>query len=702
VKINRVGIIGAGQVSAYHIRALQSLENVEIVGITDLDPSRGGKVASDFKIPFFKTTQEMYSAKPDVVHVLTPPSSHCAVAIEALETGCHVFVEKPMAVSEEECDLMIQKAVSTQRVLSVDHSARFGPAVLKALELIQTGAVGDVLSLDYFRSSEYPSYRGGPMPQPFQEGGYPYRDIGVHALYLMEAFLGPIRKVETSHRGTGRDPHLMFDVWSSLVQCENGVGHFQLSWTSRPIAHTLAIHTTRGTILLDMYLETCVVCKKLPAPKPVEALVNSVVTAFLSVMQVCWNSIRIATGRMVRGSDIHRSVREFHSALSNGSEPPVSATEGKRIVAWVEQAARQADSDKCRLNISSPQLTPAPILVTGAAGFLGSRLVNRLLSQGKRVRLLVHRRSTLDSENHSSLDIIIGDLGDPDVVDRAIRGVETVYHVGAATNGSWAAFESGTIWGTKNVVVSCLRHKVKKLVYVSSLSVLQYAGLPARTQLDESALLESFPEKRGNYANAKLEAEKIVMDAVREHDLTAVVLRPGSIFGPGAEKMPPYGIVPIGNRWIVMGGGNTLLPLVYVDDVVDALLKSAECDEANGQIIQLVDAEQITQREYLKCCLTRLHEIKVHPMPMSLLYCAAAGMQCLGALARINAPLTIYRLRSIRPHIEFKCDAALRVIGWEPKVGIRKGLENTFAKPTVSEVSTTPVPIPGLPHSLNK
>ena len=51
--------------------------------------------------------------------------------------GCHVFVEKPMAVSEEECDLMIQKAASVQRVLSVDHSARFGPAVMKALELIQ-------------------------------------------------------------------------------------------------------------------------------------------------------------------------------------------------------------------------------------------------------------------------------------------------------------------------------------------------------------------------------------------------------------------------------------------------------------------------------------------------------------------------------------------------------------------------------------
>ena len=96
--------------------------------------------------------------------------------------------------------------------------------------------------------------------------------------------------------------------------------------------------------------------------------------------------------------------------------------------------------------------------------------------------------------------------------------------------------------------------------------------------------------------------------------------------------------------------------------------------------MHLVDPEQITQREYLKYCLTRFPEIKLHYMPMSLLYCAAAAMQCLAALARINAPLTIYRLRSIRPYVEFRCATAQRVIGWEPRVGIRKGLENMFAK----------------------
>src|SRR5438445_13178217 len=109
------------------------------------------------------------------------------------------------------------------------------------------------------------------------------------------------------------------------------------------------------------------------------------------------------------------------------------------------------------------------------------------------------------------------------------------------------------------------------------------------------------------------------MEAVRNNSLRAVILRPGNVFGPGSERIPPYGVIPIGNHWIVIGRGDALLPLVYVDDVIDALLKSAECDKAIGQVIHLVDTEQITQREYLKYCQSKMPEIRVHYVPRSSL-----------------------------------------------------------------------------------
>jgi 2-alkyl-3-oxoalkanoate reductase len=685
VKIYSVGVIGAGYVSSYHLRALKSLKAVRIVGITDQDPLRAAKVAKDFGIPSFESAAELYAQNPEVIHVLTPPSAHCQVALEALDKGCHVFVEKPMASSEEECDLMISKAAGTGRILSVNHSAKFDPAVQKALGLIKSGAVGSVQSVEYFRSSEYAPYCGGPLPLPYRDAGYPFRDIGIHALYLMEAFLGQIQDVDVHPRGTGLDLHFRFDQWSALVRCEKGIGSVQLSWSSRPLQHTLSVHGDRGAIFLDLFLGTCILLRRLPVPKALEAVVNAISTAALSVMQVFWNSARAATGRLVRGPDIQASIREFYAALSNGSAPPVSPQEGKRMVAWVEKIARAADAQQIRPVHRSTAFKPASILVTGASGFLGSALVKALLSQGKNVRVLTRKSS---DKNNQNADMCLGDLGDPDVVDAAIQGTEIVYHVGAATHGSWPDYECGTIWGTKNVVASCLRHRVRRLVYVSSLSVLSYATLPAHARVSESAQLEQFPERRGHYASSKLEAEKSVMEAARGRNLNVVILRPGNIFGPGAERVPPYGIIPMGDHWMVIGRGDTLLPLVYVTDVVDALLKSAECTEAIGQVIHLVDPEQITQREYLKYCQTKMPEIRVHYVPRSFLYCAAAGMQGLGALARIHVPLTIYRLRSIKPYVEFDCAAARQLLDWTPRVGVKDGLEHTFAHFPVDPVSS--------------
>src|SRR6266851_1768942 len=148
-RIWRVGLVGAGYVSQYHLRALKKLSNVEIVGVTDLDQERAARAASAFGVPsVFRTLQDMSKAgHPDVIHVLTPPSSHCGLAQEALDLGCHVFVEKPMALSEEECERMIAKADNAARVLSVNHSARFDPPVLKALEAVCPNTIATAATL---------------------------------------------------------------------------------------------------------------------------------------------------------------------------------------------------------------------------------------------------------------------------------------------------------------------------------------------------------------------------------------------------------------------------------------------------------------------------------------------------------------------------------------------------------------------------
>jgi predicted dehydrogenase len=127
----RVALVGAGYVAAHHLRALKALAFVDVVGICDRDKSRAQALAERFGVTgVYPDLAAMADAKPHVVHILTPPEFHCPLALEAMNMGCHVLVEKPMAESTQECDLMMARAQEKGVQHSVNHSDLFDPMVL--------------------------------------------------------------------------------------------------------------------------------------------------------------------------------------------------------------------------------------------------------------------------------------------------------------------------------------------------------------------------------------------------------------------------------------------------------------------------------------------------------------------------------------------------------------------------------------------
>ena len=194
--------------------------------------------------------------------------------------------------------------------------------------------------------------------------------------------------------------------------------------------------------------------------------------------------------------------------------------------------------------------------------------MRRLRERGESPRVFL-RRPAAPGSAAKGLDAVYGSLGEPEAVDRAVAGVEVVYHVGAAMKGWREDFEAGTVWGTRNIIDACLRHRVKRLVYVSSLGVLDHAGHEDGVIVDEESPVEPNPDLRGLYTQTKLEAERMVLAATKERGLDAVIVRPGQIFGPGAEKVTPNGVIKLAGQWIVAGNGKRMLPAVYIEDVVD-------------------------------------------------------------------------------------------------------------------------------------
>ncbi len=678
-KTVKVGIVGAGYVSAYHIRAVQSLGFATVVGIADLNQKQAQEMAQKFGIPnVYSSLSEMKAASPDVIHILTPPSSHRALAVEALEMGCDVFVEKPMAETVADCDAMIAKAQETGRTLSVNHSARFDPVILEALDRVKKGECGEILNVEFIRSSEYAPYGGGALPPPYRHGSYPFQDLGIHGLYLLEAFLGPLQAVNTRYYSTGKDLYLTFDEWRSTIEAENGTGYMMLSWNNRPVQNEIVVHGTKGVLRAECFLQVCTVKKAFPGPKPGQWVLNGLFTSLRTIRLVLTNTFRFATGKLKPSPGIHQGVISFHEALRAGIPPPVLPEEGRRMVSFLEDVSVSADRDKeTQRHSQFQQLPPAKILVTGATGFLGSVVLRKLQEKGEGpIRVLVRRpNAALEA---AGVQVVAGDLGDTSIVDHAVAGIGTVYHVGAAMKGSAADFERGTVFGTQNVVDACLKHGVRRVVYVSSLSVMDHAGRHPQQKVTEASAYEPRPEDRGAYTQTKLKAEKIVLEAVERFRLPAVVLRPGQIFGPGAEGVSPSGAIGIAGRWLVVGAGKRFLPLVYVDDVADALILAGEKPEIEGSVFQLVDPTPVTQQEFVDF-VKRSRPVKASYVPEWFMMLMATGVEFLGKVLKRGVPLTKYRVKSIFPLENFDHSAAETKLGWHPVVGTREGLNRTFS-----------------------
>jgi predicted dehydrogenase/nucleoside-diphosphate-sugar epimerase len=677
-KSYRVGLVGAGYVSEFHVKALKRLPNVRLVGITDIDSARAKATAQRFGIASHPSLKVMASEGLDVVHVLTPPDSHVDIALEALSLGCHVLVEKPLATSVEDCDRLIAESQSRNLRVCVNHSLLGDPLIKRALKLVKTGAVGDVLTVDYLRSSNYPPYRGGPLPPHYREGGYQFRDLGVHALYLLREFLGSIQDVQADFRTSGlkgSDPNIHFDEWRVLVNCAKGTGNIQLSWNIKPLQHQLIVQGTRGILHVDLFAMYLTRRRHTPLPKAAERMVNALAESVSSAAQLTWNATRFAIGQLHPYQGLHNFVRAFYEALATNNVMPAGLEQAREVVRWTEQVARDADHAKAKFyDQYQPGNRPA-VVVTGANGLLGRAFVKRLIEEDEYVRLFVRRLPPPEITDHPRIEVVLGELGDPDAVDRAIEGATAVFHLGAAMGGGWPAHEAATITGTRNVVEACLKYEVPKMIYISSLSVIDWAGHPANQPVTESATLEPAPRQRGFYTQAKLEAERIVRAAAQQRGLPVVILRPGQIWSETSPLITAAAGIRLGQWLVVIGDDSNQLPLVHVDDVVEATVLATQSQFSHGEVFQVVDNELMTREELVRLySRTREPQLRITRLPLGLACFFAGAIDWLTTSLGRPAPISPYRLRSAVAPLAFDCSKAREQLHWEPRAHTRDAL----------------------------
>ena len=660
----RVGFVGTGAIAGVHLDVVTRLPGAVLVGVTDRDGARAHEFAARARhVRVFPDLESMVAAGVDVVHVLTPPETHAELALEAVERDCHVLVEKPLATSDADCARLAEAASRRGRRVGVNHSLLADPQVRHVLDAVATGRVGRPVSAEYFCSAAYPAWETGPLPPHYRDGGNPFRDLGVHGLYLLREVLGEIEGIEPVFVARGGDPNLCFDEWHVVVLCEHGVGHVRLSWSVRPLQTVFTVHATGGTLRADVGSMFATVRRASGLPHALERAAGALREGWPALRSVPANGLRWMSGRLRPYAGLRRAVEQFYVALADGSAMPASLEDGRRVVRWVEAAAGLADAAKRLRDGARRPRAGADALVTGATGRLGRQLVEQLVARGQRVRALCRRPPTDGSLRHPRVDIVLGDLGDAAAVDAAVAGVRVVYHAGAAMRGSWAEHARGTVTGTRHVVDSVLRHRVSRLVHVSSLSVLDWGALHD-ARVTEDAPLEPRPEARGSYTRAKLLAEQHVLAAVRERGLRAVIVRPGILIGPEGPGLDALNAVVLGRQLVLLGSAAGVPPLISAHDAAALIGRAGSAATLlPGTVLHLVDGGTATAWT-VAARLARDAGLRVRRIPGPLLLAGATVVTALARALGRESAITPHRVRAAGARLRFDGARARTALGW--------------------------------------
>lgn len=318
------------------------------------------------------------------------------------------------------------------------------------------------------------------------------------------------------------------------------------------------------------------------------------------------------------------------------------------------------------------------VLVTGASGFLGSRTVAILSEQGCSVHALVRKTSRTDHLRLPKVTIFHGDVGEAETLKSAFEGADYVIHTAADTGGSEEGGKLSTIQGTRNILALCEQYKVKKLVYISSCNVYGVADYRNDQVVTEESSLERFTEKRGHYTHAKLMAEQLVIRVMEKGTVPIVCLRPGTIYGPGGDIYTPIMGFSFGKKFfVVIGDGRFVLPLVYVDNLVEAILVAMKKSNSTNKIYNVVDPIKVTKRDYMEGLIKKLYpDSRTVYIPFTILKMIVYFQEKLFEAMKRRPFLTRYRLISSQKPILYDVSRIVNDLEWKPSVSVDVAFDN--------------------------
>ena len=319
-------------------------------------------------------------------------------------------------------------------------------------------------------------------------------------------------------------------------------------------------------------------------------------------------------------------------------------------------------------------------LVTGAGGFLGAHVVADLLRKGYEVNALV-RPAAHPPLWGDRVQVFRTDLRAPSMLTEALREVDVVVHLAAATGGNEDAQFASTVVGTENHLAAVAQARIRRFVLVSSLVVYDWSK--AGHTMDENTPLEGDIYSMGGYAIAKYWQERIVWRHAKSTGCELVVLRPGFIWGRGHTTIAGTGRQ-LGMFHLVIGP-RSLLPLTHVENCAACVTHAAESPDMVGEAFNVTDNDRVSSWRYVGEYIMRSGRRGARvPVP----YWLGSGVAALASLVsrwlfgktgKLPSILTPRRFAAQFKPLHFSTEKMERVAGWTPPLSFAECLKRTYS-----------------------
>jgi len=342
------GIVGCGGVaSIIHMPAFRALEGVQIIAVCDKRDDIARETAKRFGIArvYGDMSQMLEKENLDFVDICSPPHTHCQLSLQAMEAGIHVLVEKPMALSTSEADQMVAVSRSKGVKLCVVHNLQFTPVVQKAKSLVESGAIGDVVSVDVIMLA-------GKDGAISKEGhwchslpGGIFGEFAPHALYLASAFLGKINSAQAMAIKQSSYSWVTADEWRVILQAENGLGTLTISCNSPIPTHTIDILGTRKNLHLNNFTMTMIQHSS-GTLRILDLIYDDLKSGFQLLRGNASRLLAAVFGQRWYGVGHRVLIQKFLESVRDDTEPPVTGEDGRETLRIIEDILVQLNGAK--------------------------------------------------------------------------------------------------------------------------------------------------------------------------------------------------------------------------------------------------------------------------------------------------------------------------------------------------------------------